>query len=223
MTGMKRTIDLAGALLGLLVSAPLWGLIALAIRLQDGGPVFFRQERVGRDGIFRIWKFRTMRAAAGAPITAGHDARITPIGRWLRRCKLDELPQLLNVAAGEMSLVGPRPELPRFVAGYTPEERTLLHYRPGITDPASLRFRDEAALLRTATDPIRTYQEHILPQKLRISLAYARRATVWTDLGVLLSTVRILLPGAGPAAAHSPRRSPVPHAPPKEPFDVPMH
>lgn len=222
MTAMKRTIDLAGALCGLLISAPLWGLIALAIRLLDGGPVFFRQERMGRDGVFRIWKFRTMRAAAGAPITTGDDARITPIGRWLRRCKLDELPQLLNVAIGEMSLVGPRPELPRFVADYTPEQRTLLRYLPGITDPASLHYRDEAALLSAAGDPIRTYQEQILPEKLRISLAYARRATVWTDLGVLLMTVRLVLSGTPVAGSpHSPRLAPLPHASSKEPFDVP--
>ena len=198
MTAGKRAMDLAFAAAGMALLWPLFLAIAAAIRLEDGAPVFFRQVRIGERGVpFRIWKFRTMTAAlAGQPITADGDRRITRIGGWLRRFRLDELPQLLNVLAGEMSLVGPRPELPRFVDGYSPDERPVLEFRPGITDPASLRFRDEGALLAGAADPVQIYLERILPEKLRLSLAYARRATPLTDLGVLLATAGAMLGAA---------------------------
>ena len=195
---LKRGLDLTVAALGLALLAPLFALVALCIRLDSTGPVFFRQERVGRGGsIFRIHKFRTMVADApsrGLGITVGEDVRITRVGRWLRRSKLDELPQLIDVLAGHMSLVGPRPELPRYVALYPADLRSqLLQVRPGITDPASLQFADEAALLAASTDPERQYLEVLLPAKLRLSVDYARRATLISDLGVLARTAGLLL------------------------------
>ncbi|MGH7504213.1 MAG: sugar transferase, partial [Longimicrobiales bacterium] len=151
MTRTKRLLDLVLAIAGLLVLWPVFLGIAAAIKLDDRGPVFFRQTRVGRHGRpFRIWKFRTMVPRAeqlGSPITVDGDARVTRAGARLRACKADELPQLFNILAGEMSLVGPRPELPRYVEGYTDEQRRVLELMPGITDPASLRYRDEGALL----------------------------------------------------------------------------
>jgi lipopolysaccharide/colanic/teichoic acid biosynthesis glycosyltransferase len=191
---VKRAMDLLGAALGLAVASPLLLLIAVAIRLDDGGPVFFRQVRIGRGGLpFRIWKFRTMSSGnAGPALTVGHDRRITRIGSRLRRSRLDELPQLINVLTGQMSLVGPRPEVPEFVRGYDAEQRQVLNYRPGITDPASLQFRDEAALLASRDDPLAFYAQQVMPEKVRLSLAYARRATPLTDLGVILATIGVL-------------------------------
>ena len=193
MTPAKRLFDLAAAGTGLLVLAPLLAAIAAVILVEDGRPVFFRQERVGRDGRpFRIWKFRTMVRDAGRrgmAITVGRDPRITRIGHWLRRFKLDELPQLWNVVRGEMSLVGPRPEVPRYVALYTPEQRRVLALVPGITDPASIAYRDEAALLAESDDPERLYVERIMPDKIRINLDYAARRSLWSDLRVILETL----------------------------------
>lgn len=190
---MKRLFDLCWTLPGLLVLWPAFLVIALLIKLDDGGLVFFRQVRVGRSGrAFRVWKFRTMIAHAeqlGAPLTVGEDPRTTRFGRWLRRSKLDELPQLFNVLAGEMSLVGPRPEVPRYVALYSPDERRVLDLMPGITDPASIAYRHENDLLARAPDPERHYISVILPAKIRINLDYAARATRWTDLVVLLDTL----------------------------------
>ena len=204
MTAAKRVMDLAGATVGLALLWPVLLAIAAAIRLEDGGAVFFRQTRVGERGVpFRIWKFRSMSATRpGREITTAGDPRITRVGGWLRRFRLDELPQLFNVLAGEMSLVGPRPELPQFVEGYSTAERPVLDFRPGITDPASLRFRDEGALLAAAADPVGTYRTRILPEKLRVSLAYARRATPLTDVGVLLATAGAML-GTAKATEHS--------------------
>ncbi len=194
----KRLFDLLGAGLALLLLAPLLLLLALAIRLDSAGPVFFRQERVGRFGmLFRIHKFRTMRVdapALGLPLTVGRDARITRVGHWLRHYRLDELPQFLDVLLGRMSLVGPRPEVPRYVAHYPAALRDrVLAVRPGITDPASLAHIDEAALLAAAADPEREYIERILPPKLALQAAYAERATLWTDLAVLARTLRVVL------------------------------
>ncbi len=193
MTPAKRLFDLAAAGTGLLVLAPLLAAIGLLILVEDGRPVFFRQERVGRDGRpFRIWKFRTMVRDAerrGTAITVGRDPRITRIGHWLRRFKLDELPQLWNVVRGEMSLVGPRPEVPRYVSLYTPEQRRVLALVPGITDPASIAYRDEAALLAESDDPERLYVERIMPDKIRINLDYAARRSLWSDLRVILETL----------------------------------
>ena len=194
----KRLFDLLGAALALLLLSPLLLLIGLAVRLDSAGPVFFRQERVGRHGVpFRIHKFRTMRAdaqALGPQVTVGRDPRITRVGHWLRDRRLDELPQFIDVLAGRMSLVGPRPEVPRYVAHYPPELRErVLSVRPGITDPASLLFIDEAELLRRAADPEREYLEVILPRKLQCAADYAEHATLWTDLGLLARTLRVLL------------------------------
>ena len=188
----KRLFDVLVAGLGVLLLAPLFALLALAIKLDSTGPVFFRQERVGRHGrVFRIHKLRSMRAdAAGAPITVGDDPRITRVGRWLRGAKLDELPQLLDVLAGHMSLVGPRPELPRYVALYPAALRDkVLAVRPGITDPASIEYRDESAQLARAADPEHEYVHVVLPRKLALAQAYAEQASLATDLRVIWRTV----------------------------------
>jgi lipopolysaccharide/colanic/teichoic acid biosynthesis glycosyltransferase len=191
---IKRAFDLSVAALGLLLTAPLITLIALAIKCDTTGPVLFRQERMGRDGrTFRIHKFRTMVVDAqtrGPALTIGYDTRITRVGQFLRRSKLDELPQLLDVLSGEMSLVGPRPELPQYVALYPPALRDkILKLRPGITDPVSLAFADEGAMLASAMDPQREYVEVILPRKLTAALEYAEHATLGTDLKVIARTL----------------------------------
>ncbi len=197
MRPAKRGLDLVGAAAALLLAAPVMAAIALLLRLSDGGPVFFRQVRVGRHGVpFRIWKFRTMTAGAeraGPEVTAVNDRRITPLGARLRRLKLDELPQLFNILAGEMSFVGPRPEVPRFVAAYTPAEQELLAYTPGLTDPASLAYRREAELLAAAPDPERLYLDRIMHDKARLSLEYARRATLGSDIRMIAGTVRAIV------------------------------
>lgn len=194
----KRLFDLLVAGGALLLLLPLFAVLALAIKLDSPGPVFFRQERVGRHGRhFRIHKFRSMVADApkrGPEVTVGRDARITRIGHRLRDHRLDELAQLIDVVKGDMSLVGPRPEVPRYVAHYPAALREqVLAVRPGITDPASLEHLDEAALLAAAADPEREYVERILPKKLALQAAYAARATLWSDLGVILRTVRMLI------------------------------
>ena len=193
---IKRIFDLCAAGLGLLLLSPLLLVIALWIKLDSPGPVFFRQERVGRHGVpFRIHKFRSMRSGVpGLPLTVGSDPRITRVGTWLRAKRLDELPQLIDVLQGTMSLVGPRPEVPRYVAHYPDALRdVVLAVRPGITDPSSLDFLDEASLLAAAADPEREYIERILPIKLQRAARYARQATPWSDLAVLLRTLRRLL------------------------------
>jgi lipopolysaccharide/colanic/teichoic acid biosynthesis glycosyltransferase len=193
---LKRTFDFLAAGVGLILLSPLFVAIAVAIKLDSRGPVFFRQERMGRGGrVFRIFKFRTMVVDGerlGAPITVGDDPRITQVGRTLRRFKLDELPQLINVMRGEMSLVGPRPELPRYRDRYEGVYDAVLQVRPGITDPASLRFRDEADLLSGREDPETYYLQSLLPQKLRLNLEYVRRATLSRDIGIILLTLLAL-------------------------------
>src|SRR5664279_2841538 len=190
----KRLLDIVAATFGLLLLAPLFLLIAAVIRLETPGPIFFRQERVGRHGrSFRIFKFRTMAVAGGAgpQVTAAGDSRVTRVGGWLRRFKLDELAQLIDVLRGTMSLVGPRPEVPRFVEHYPPEWRDrLLSVRPGITDFASVRFRDEGELLAGAADPEREYIEVVLPAKLQYALDYVDNPSLGTDLRVLGLTLR---------------------------------
>jgi len=193
MRWSKRLFDLFWSILGLLILWPLFLVVALLIKLDDKGPVFFRQERVGYKGRpFRIWKFRTMVVDAekiGKPLTVGRDPRITRVGYWLRKFKLDELPQLFNVLVGEMSLVGPRPEVPKYVALYTPEQRKVLDLVPGITDPASIKYRDESEILGRSPDPDRTYLEEIMPEKIRLNLEYAAHATVWSDFIIVLKTL----------------------------------
>lgn len=194
----KRGFDLVIAALALLLLSPLLLVVALLVKLDSPGPVFFRQERIGRHGVpFRIHKFRTMRDGAGGPLlTARDDARITRSGAWLRRTRIDELPQLLDVLQGTMSLVGPRPEVPRYVAHYPPALRErVLAVRPGITDPVSLDWRDEATLLAAATDPEREYVERILPAKLQRAADYAERASLATDIAVLWRSLGVLLGG----------------------------
>ena len=194
----KRLFDVVSAILGLLVFGLPMLLVALWIRLDSPGPVFFRQERVGRHGKrFRIHKFRTMTVDAeqrGPQLTVGADARVTRAGRVLRANRLDELPQFLDVLAGHMSLVGPRPDVPRYVAQWPAALRErVLAVRPGMTDPASLEFRDEATLLAAAADPEREYLEVILPRKLARAAEYADRASFWTDLAVIGRSVGVLL------------------------------
>lgn len=188
---LKRLFDVTASALGLLILAPLFGLIAAAIRLDSPGPIFHRAVRVGRSGReFILFKFRTMvvhAAQVGPGITISSDPRVTRVGRILRRWKLDELPQLFNVVRGEMSIVGPRPEDPRYVALYTPEQREVLAVRPGITSPASVRFRSEEALL-SGEDWERRYIEEIMPAKLALDLEYIRRASLRQDLMVLWET-----------------------------------
>jgi lipopolysaccharide/colanic/teichoic acid biosynthesis glycosyltransferase len=192
----KRLFDIACALAGLILLAPLFALAALWIKLDSAGPVFFRQQRVGRHGkLFGIYKFRTMRPgpAASAQLTVGRDRRITRAGQFLRHYKLDELPQLINVLQGAMSLVGPRPEVPRYVACYPPELRAIvLSVAPGITDWASILYREESAILGRAADPERTYVETILPAKLDYYVRYVRERSFWIDLRIIFSTLAAL-------------------------------
>jgi lipopolysaccharide/colanic/teichoic acid biosynthesis glycosyltransferase len=195
---LKRLFDLTSAIAGLLVLSPLFLILALIIKLSDGGPVFYIQTRVGQGGRpFRIIKFRSMivnAEVAGLSVTRDGDPRITRVGRFLRKSKLDELPQLWNVVRGEMSLVGPRPEVPRYVNHYTPEQRRVLDLQPGITDVASLEFRDEEELLSRAGaenggDTEQFYLSHCVPKKIELNLAYAARANVWEDFKVVMRTV----------------------------------
>lgn len=190
----KRLFDILCAGAGLLLLSPLLLVVAVWVKLDSRGPVMFRQERVGRFGrTFRIHKFRTMRVdapALGPQITIGDDARITRSGRWLRASKVDELPQLWDVLRGAMSLVGPRPEVPRYVALYPAELRALvLSVRPGITDPASLSFRNESELLARAADPEREYVEVVMPMKLGLAADYVRNASLMGDIRLILATL----------------------------------
>jgi lipopolysaccharide/colanic/teichoic acid biosynthesis glycosyltransferase len=207
----KRIFDALAAAAGLLVLSPLLALLALVVKLSSRGPVFFRQQRVGCNGeVFRIVKFRSMMVDAdrrGLPITAAGDPRVTSVGRVLRRFKLDELPQLWNVLAGDMSLVGPRPEVPRYVECYSPAQRRVLTVRPGITDPASLLYRDEESILANQLNTDRYYREVILPDKLNLNLAYLSRSSFLYDLSLILQTVgRLVWPAS--RRSHLPTHSP---------------
>ena len=193
---LKRALDLALAAVGLVVTAPALVLIALLVRSSSPGPVIFSQERVGRYGRpFQIHKFRTLRVdAAGPLVSASGDSRVTPIGAVLRRTKLDELPQLWDVLRGEMSLVGPRPEVPTYAELWpTAERETILSVRPGITDPVSLLFRNEADELALAVDPDRHYRTALLPRKARLYAEYVRTRSLAGDLAILLRTVHALI------------------------------
>jgi lipopolysaccharide/colanic/teichoic acid biosynthesis glycosyltransferase len=190
---LKRCMDLFFSGAGLVVLSPLFAVIMLLIRCDSKGPVFFRQERVGKNHrLFFIYKFRTMVKNAeklGPGLSRSGDTRITRIGRFLRKYKLDELPQLFNVLKGEMSLVGPRPEVPRYVDLYKPEYAMILKVKPGITDYASIRFRNEGELLNTTEDIERHYIEEILPQKMEYYRRYIESRTVLRDLGIIIRTV----------------------------------
>jgi lipopolysaccharide/colanic/teichoic acid biosynthesis glycosyltransferase len=194
----KRLLDLFGAGLGLLLLSPLLLFIALAVKLDSRGPVFFRQQRIGwRGQPFHIHKFRTMVVhdeSTGRQITVGADPRITRVGAWLRRSKLDELAQLIDVLRGTMSLVGPRPEVPRYVALYPPTLRdVVLSVKPGITDLASIEFRNEGELLSRSADPERAYVQVMLPAKLALQARYARERSLALDLRILWRTLRAVL------------------------------
>jgi lipopolysaccharide/colanic/teichoic acid biosynthesis glycosyltransferase len=197
----KRLLDLIVASAILVVLSPLIMLFAVLIKVKSPGPVLYRGTRVGRHNTpFHLLKFRTMVVDAdkrGPSSTADDDPRITPIGHFLRRHKLDELPQLLNVLRGEMSLVGPRPQVQWAVDLYQPSERLLLSVRPGITDFASLRFRDENLILRGSTDPDGDYLRLIAPEKIRLGLAYVHRQSFATDLVILAATAALMF-GIGP-------------------------
>jgi len=196
----KRVFDLVFTVPGLIVLLPFFIIIAVWVKMDSPGSVFYRQERVGRSGkLFTIYKFRTMVVDAdkiGRAITVGEDPRITRSGVLLRKYKLDELPQLINVVKGQMSLVGPRPEVPRYVNMYTPEQRAVLEIMPGITDPASIKYRNENELLAAATDadgievdPEYIYVHEIMPDKIKINLDYAARANVFSDFGIIIRTI----------------------------------
>jgi lipopolysaccharide/colanic/teichoic acid biosynthesis glycosyltransferase len=205
---MKRVLDLLIVVPSLIMLSPLMLAIALGIKFTSSGPVLFRQQRVGRYGRhFKICKFRTMvvtQAGAGPQVTASHDPRITPLGRILRDLKLDELPQLFNVLRGDMTLVGPRPQVPRFVQHYPqPIRELVLSVRPGITDPATLAYRNEEELLEGAADPERSYIDTILPHKLRMYVQYLRHRTLATDVVVILTTVACVL-ARGPSKSVGP-------------------
>lgn len=192
---MKRLVDILAAGLGLVLLAPLLALIALAIKLDSPGPVLFRQQRIGRGfRPFAIYKFRSMKTEAGGPaITVGADRRITRVGALLRRTKLDELPQLFNILKGDMTIVGPRPEVPRYVEAFHRDYEEILTVRPGLTDLASLKYRDESALLGRAIDPEREYVQRILPDKIRLAKEYIRQSSFGFDLRLILQTVQKLL------------------------------
>lgn len=189
---VRRALDLAASLAGLVILSPLFALIAVGIKLDSPGPVFYWSQRVGKGGRpFQLYKFRSMVADAdrrGPGITVAGDPRITRVGRFLRRTKLDELPQLINVLKGDMSLVGPRPEDPRYVALYTPEQRRVLAVRPGITSAASLTYRHEEQLL-SGGDWETVYRTRVLPDKLAIDLAYLEHRTLASDLKLILRTI----------------------------------
>jgi lipopolysaccharide/colanic/teichoic acid biosynthesis glycosyltransferase len=190
----KRTFDIAMSLLGLAIVGLPMLVVAAIIKCTDWGPVLFRQVRVGKDGReFRILKFRTMVVDAdkiGAQITVGRDPRITRLGHLLRRTKLDELPQLLNVLGGSMSFVGPRPEVPKYVALYTPEQRQALSVRPGITDLASIKYHRESEILAEAgADWEKAYVEQVMPDKLRLNLEYIAHRSLWGDIQLIFKTL----------------------------------
>jgi lipopolysaccharide/colanic/teichoic acid biosynthesis glycosyltransferase len=188
---VKRALDLVVSGVAIVLLAPVIAAIAAAVLLDSGSPVFYGQERVGLDfRRFRIWKFRSMRPSnSGSKITVRGDSRITRIGRVLRATKLDELPQLWNVFVGQMSLVGPRPEVPEYVEMYRNRYEAILTVRPGITDLASIQFRDEEVILAASADPIEYYTSQILPAKLDLADAYLRKRSLLLDMSIILRTL----------------------------------
>ena len=210
---MKRLMDMLAAGVGLLLLSPLLALVALLVRLASPGPALFRQERMGRNfRPFQILKFRTMVQDApqrGGPITFGGDPRITPLGSLLRQTKLDELPQLVNVLKGDMSLVGPRPEVPRYVELFRGDYAEILRVRPGITDLASIRYRDEAAILGAAANPEEEYVRRVLPEKIRLAKEYVERRSLRLDLAIIFGTLFRLVGDRAPRwPGNAPRTEP---------------
>ena len=194
---MKRLFDITASGLGLLVLSPLFLILAVWIKLDSPGPVFYRQVRVGRGNKdFRLFKFRSMRVGSdkkGLITVGGHDPRVTRSGYYIRKYKLDELPQLINVFIGDMSLVGPRPEVRKYVDLYTPEQMRVLDVRPGITDMASIRYRNENELLEQAADPEQYYRDVVMPDKLRINLEYVADHSFVKDLKIIFMTFKAVV------------------------------
>ena len=194
---MKRLFDIVASGLGLIVLSPLFIILAIWIKLDSKGPVFYRQVRVGyKNKDFRIFKFRSMRVGAdkGSLVTiGGRDPRVTKSGYWIRKFKLDELPQLINVFIGDMSLVGPRPEVRHYVDYWTPEQMHVLDVRPGITDPASIKFRNENELMEKAEDPEKYYIEVIMQEKIRLYLEYVEKYSFLYDIGLIFQTFWVIV------------------------------
>ena len=194
---MKRLLDITASGLGLIFLSPLFLIVALWIKSDSPGPVFYRQSRVGRYGKdFRLFKFRSMRVGSdkkGLITVGGHDPRVTRSGYYIRKYKLDELPQLINVFIGDMSLVGPRPEVRKYVDLYTPEQLHVLDVRPGITDLASIRYRNENELLAKASDPEQYYREVVMQDKLRINLQYISDHSFFSDLKIIFMTFKVII------------------------------
>lgn len=190
---MKRLFDIVASACGLILLSPLFFIVSVWIKLDSTGPVFYRQVRVGRyNKDFKIFKFRSMRVGAdkGSLVTiGGHDPRVTRIGYYLRKFKIDELPQLINVFIGDMSLVGPRPEVRHYVNYWTPEQLHVLDVRPGITDPASIKFRNENELMESAEDPESFYINVIMQEKLKLYLEYVHNASFWYDIKLIFKTI----------------------------------
>lgn len=188
----KRIFDIVTSVIVLLVLLPLFVIIALWIMLDSRGGVFYRQIRVGKNGKeFSLLKFRSMKVNAEAEglITVGNDSRVTRVGRFIRKTKIDEFPQLINILKGEMSVVGPRPEVPKYVAFYSDSQKNVLSVRPGLTDYASLEYFDEQKILGEAADPERAYLEIILPNKLRLNIEYINKRSFWLDFTLVFRTI----------------------------------
>ena len=194
---MKRLFDVIASGLAFVILSPLFLFIAIWIKLDSKGPVFYRQVRVGRyNKDFCIFKFRSMRVGSdkGSLVTiGGHDPRITRSGYFIRKFKLDELPQLINVIVGDMSLVGPRPEVRHYVDYWTPEQMHVLDVRPGITDPASIKFHNENELMEKAEDPEKYYIEVIMQEKIKLYLEYVAKHSLWYDLGLIFKTFQVII------------------------------
>ena len=194
---MKRLLDIVASGLGLIVLSPLFLVLAIWIKLDSKGPVFYRQVRVGfKNKDFRIFKFRSMRVGAdkGSLVTiGGHDPRVTKSGYFIRKFKFDELPQLINVFLGDMSLVGPRPEVRHYVDYWTPEQMHVLDVRPGITDPASIKFRNENELMEKAEDPEKYYIEVIMQEKIKLYLEYVEKHSFLYDIGLIFKTFFVIV------------------------------
>lgn len=194
---MKRLFDIIASGLGLIVLSPLFLILAIWIKWDSKGPVFYRQVRVGRNNKdFRIFKFRSMRVGSdkGSLVTiGGRDPRVTKSGYWIRKFKLDELPQLINVFMGDMSLVGPRPEVRHYVDYWTPEQMHVLDVRPGITDPASIKFRNENELMEQAEDPEKYYIEVIMQEKIKLYLEYVEKHSFLYDIGLIFQTFWVIV------------------------------
>lgn len=194
---MKRLFDILASGCGLLVLSPIFIIVAIWIKLDSPGPVFYRQTRVGRHNKdFRIFKFRSMRVGSdkGSLVTiGGRDPRVTRSGYFIRKFKIDELPQLINVFTGDMSLVGPRPEVRHYVNYWAPEQMRVLDVRPGITDPASIRFRNENELLEKAQDPERYYIDVIMQEKIKLYLEYVEKSSFWYDIKLIFQTFKVII------------------------------